>query len=104
MKIIIGQLSTGGIILGMMPDMPYEIGSCKLDKGDLLMLYTDGVTEAMTEDDIEYEEKRLMEYLRNIDPNISPEDINMNLIMELNNFCAGASQNDDITILTLRML
>jgi len=101
---IIDELSTGGIILGMMPDMPYEIGSCKLDKGDLLMLYTDGVTEAMTEDDIEYEEKRLMEYLRNIDPNISPEDINMNLIMELNNFCAGASQNDDITILTLRML
>ncbi len=100
----IDELSTGGIILGMMPNMPYEIGSCKLAKGDLLMLYTDGVTEAMTDDDIEFEEKRLMEFLRNIDPRISPEEINMNLIMELNKFSAGAPQTDDITILTLRML
>jgi sigma-B regulation protein RsbU (phosphoserine phosphatase) len=99
----IDELSTGGIILGMMPDMPYEIGSCLLNKDDLLMLYTDGVTEAMTEDDIEFEEKGLMEFLRRIDPNNSPEEINLNLIMELDKFCGGASQNDDITILTLRM-
>jgi sigma-B regulation protein RsbU (phosphoserine phosphatase) len=88
----------------MMPDMPYEIGSCKLKKDDLLMLYTDGVTEAMTEDDIEFEEKGLMAFLRDIDPRISPEEINMNLIMALNKFCAGAPQTDDITILTLKML
>ncbi len=100
----IDELSTGGIILGMMPDMPYDIGSCKLNKDDLLMLYTDGVTEAMTLDDVEFEEKRLMEFLRKIDRRKSPEEINMNLIKELDKFCAGAPQNDDITILTLRML
>jgi sigma-B regulation protein RsbU (phosphoserine phosphatase) len=100
----IDELSTGGIILGMMPDMPYDIGTCKFNKDDLLMLYTDGVTEAMTLDDVEFEEKKLMEFLRDIDPQTSPEEINMNLIMELDKFCAGAAQNDDITILTLRML
>jgi sigma-B regulation protein RsbU (phosphoserine phosphatase) len=55
----IDELITGGIILGMMPDMPYEIGSYQLKKGDMLMLFTDGVTETMTLDDEEYEERRV---------------------------------------------
>jgi sigma-B regulation protein RsbU (phosphoserine phosphatase) len=100
----IDELSIGGIILGMMPDMPYEIGSCQLKKDDLLMLYTDGVTEAMTKDDVEFEEKGLIEFLKQTDPKKSPEEININLIRELDRFCDGAPQNDDITILSLRML
>ena len=100
----IEELSTGGIILGMMPDMPYEIGTCQLQKGDTLMLFTDGVTETMTPDDIEYEEKRLIEFLKKTGHTKQPQEINTTLIEELNQFCAGAAQNDDITILTLQIL
>ena len=99
----IEELSTGGIILGMMPDMPYRIGSCQLQKDDLLILYTDGVTEAMTADDVEFEEKRLLEFIRSIDVSVDPEEINMALIKELHRFCNGTPQTDDITLLTLRM-
>ena len=100
----IEELSTGGIILGMMPDMPYEIGTCQLYTGDTLMLFTDGVTETMTLDDEEYEEKRLIEFLKKTGQTKQPQELNTTLIEELNQFCAGAPQNDDITILTLQIL
>lgn len=100
----IDELVTGGIILGMMPDMPYKIGSCQLFKGDLLMLYTDGVTETMTVDDQEYEEFRLVNFLKKTGLTKSPEEINNELIRDLGKFADGAPQNDDITILSLQIL
>ncbi|MCK4559064.1 MAG: SpoIIE family protein phosphatase [Calditrichia bacterium] len=98
------ELITGGIILGMMPDMPYEIGACQLKKGDMLMLYTDGVTETMTLEDEEYEETRLINFLKRTGLSKKPEEINNDLILELEQFASGAPQNDDITILTLQVI
>ncbi len=98
------ELSTGGIILGMMPDMPYEIGACHLKKGDMLMLYTDGVTETMTLEDEEYEETRLINFLKRTGLSKKPEEINNDLILELEQFASGAPQSDDITILTLQII
>ena len=98
------ELSTGGIILGMMPDMPYEIGACQLKKGDMLMLYTDGVTETMTLEDEEYEETRLINFLTRTGLSKKPEEINNDLILELEQFADGAPQSDDITILTLQII
>jgi sigma-B regulation protein RsbU (phosphoserine phosphatase) len=100
----IDELVTGGIILGMMPDMPYEIGRCQLKKGDMLMMYTDGVTETMTLDDVEYEERRLIEFLKKSGLSKHPEAINNDLIRDLEKFAADAPQNDDITILTLQII
>jgi len=100
----VDELATGGIILGMMPDMPYEIGSCQLNKGDMLMLFTDGVTETMTLEDEEYEEHRLIEFLKKTGLAKNPEIINNELIVDLEKFADGAPQNDDITILTLQVL
>jgi sigma-B regulation protein RsbU (phosphoserine phosphatase) len=100
----IDELVTGGIILGMIPDMPYEIGTCQLNKGDMLLMYTDGVTETMTLEDKEYEERRLIEFLKNSGLKKSPDIINKELIADLEKFAAGAPQNDDITILTLQVL
>jgi len=99
----IEELSTGGIILGMMPDMPYEIGSCQLLKGDFLIMFTDGVTEAMTPDEEEFEEKRVIEFIKKISNHNSVEQINQDLIKELDDFSAGTPQGDDITILSLRI-
>jgi sigma-B regulation protein RsbU (phosphoserine phosphatase) len=99
----IDELSDGGIILGMMPDMPYQIGNCTFKKGDTLFLYTDGVTETMTNDDEEYEEYRLKDFMRKNCANLSPAEINAKLIQELTDFANGAQQSDDITILTLKV-
>jgi sigma-B regulation protein RsbU (phosphoserine phosphatase) len=100
----IDELSTGGIILGMMPDMPYQIGNVRFKKGDTLILFTDGVTETMTPDDEEYEEKRLINFLKKTSPSKKPEEINNELIKDLDLFSAGTPQNDDITILTLKIV
>ena len=97
----IEELSKGGIILGMMTDIEYEIGRCQLLPGDVLILYTDGVTETMTPDDVEFEEKGLMDFLRKQSNKTNPEQINSELIQELHRFSQGAPQGDDITLLTL---
>ncbi len=100
---IIDELSEGGIILGMMPDVQYETGQVQLNPGDTLVLYTDGVTETMTEQDEEYEERRLIEFLKIHCPNHTPVQINQTLIEELRNFAGKAAQSDDITLLTMRI-
>jgi serine phosphatase RsbU (regulator of sigma subunit) len=58
----------------------------------------------MTPDDEEYEERRLIEFLKSTVNAKNPEMINEQLIMDLKKFAAGTSQNDDITILTLQVL
>jgi len=100
----IKELSDGGIILGMMPDVKYEVGSVNLNKNDWLVTFTDGVTEAMTADDEEFEEKRVIDFIKANYVNNSPEEFNSLLIKEINDFVGDVPQNDDITILTLKML
>jgi len=100
----IKELSDGGIILGMMPDVKYEVGSVNLNKNDWLVTFTDGVTEAMTADDEEFEEKRVIDFIKANYVNTSPEEFNSLLIKEINDFVGDVPQNDDITILTLKML
>ena len=97
------ELSEGGIILGMMPDIKYEVGKIKLNKNDWLVTYTDGVTEAMTADDEEFEEKRLIDFLKTNSDCPSPEQFNNLLIEKINEFVGDVPQNDDITLLTLRI-
>ena len=99
----IDELSEGGIIIGMMPDVSYQIGKCKLSKGDTLLMYTDGVTETMTIDDIEYEEHRLKQFMHANCPTQNPAEIIKALIQELTTFANGAPQTDDITILILKV-
>ncbi|MEM9666767.1 MAG: GAF domain-containing SpoIIE family protein phosphatase, partial [Bacteroidota bacterium] len=57
-------LETGGLLLGVMAGMPYERGQVTLHPGDVLALFTDGVTEAMSPDEEEYGEDRLEHLLR----------------------------------------
>lgn len=96
-------LKTGGIILGAMETlMPYESESLPLHKGDLLILYTDGVSEAMNPDQTEeYEEWRLIECIRkNRDKN--PDEIMQAIIDDVNTFSDNI-QYDDITLMIIKV-
>jgi len=58
------RLSAGGAVLGVFPDSLYEQGSASLGRGDRLVLFTDGITEAQTKDtesDDEFGEERLVD-------------------------------------------
>jgi sigma-B regulation protein RsbU (phosphoserine phosphatase) len=59
-------LEEGGLLLGVMEGMPYEAGTTTLAPGDVLAIFTDGVTEAMSPDGEEYEEPRLEAKLREV--------------------------------------
>jgi len=63
----VSLLRTGGMILGPNPDARYAIGIDSFDPGDLLVLYTDGITEATDENDEEYGSDRLT-HTRHLDP------------------------------------
>ena len=100
----IDKLEEGGLILGVMPDMTFSTGKIKLKQKDILLLYTDGVTETMSADEEEYGEKRLIKFMKKESQNNNVHDINEKLIVELNKFSGDIPQADDITILTLKTL
>ncbi len=96
-------LETGGLVLGMMPNMQYETEKVPLNCGDVLLLFTDGVTEAMDVNRKQFEEWRLEKILSHRRDSSSRELID-NIIGELNEFSKGAPQADDITMLTLKVI
>jgi sigma-B regulation protein RsbU (phosphoserine phosphatase) len=59
-------LEKGGLLLGVMKGMPYESETVALHPGDVVVMFTDGVTEAMSPDGEEYEEHRLEALLREV--------------------------------------
>ena len=91
---------TGGVALGVMDDMDFEQGSITLAPGDALVLYTDGVTEAMNVEHEELGMERLQEILAATSSR-SPEEINRSIFNGIRAFAGGAPQSDDITCLTL---
>lgn len=98
------ELSEGGLILGAMPTMePYEENSISLASGDLLVLYTDGVTEAMNEvEDEEYGEQRLLDCIRN-NRRQAPSELLDTIVEDINSFSGGV-QHDDVTLIVYRVL
>ncbi|MFT4603965.1 MAG: sigma-B regulation protein RsbU (phosphoserine phosphatase) [Rhodothermales bacterium] len=60
------ELDIGGLLLGVMLGMPYEAGTTVINPGDVLAIFTDGVTEAMSPDGEEWEEPRLEACLREV--------------------------------------
>ena len=91
---------TGGIALGVMDDMDFDQGSVTLAPGDALILYTDGVTEAMNQEHEELGMERFQEILAAA-PSHAPEAINKAIFDGIRAFAGGAPQSDDITCLTL---
>jgi phosphoserine phosphatase RsbU/P len=100
----IQELPEGGIILGMLPEMPYEIGTCKLKPGDTLVMYTDGVSEAMNNLDQEFGESRLKEFLIGNCTTMTVQQLNEAIIQEIRKFSSGLPQSDDITLLSLQIV
>ena len=93
-----------GAMLGAMEDNFYKELETKLIKGDLLVLYSDGVTEALNEDEEFYQEKRLAETVKEIVLNDQKDEIAPAIRKDIKKFVGKHSQSDDITIVTLKIL
>ncbi len=91
---------TGGIALGLVPDFEYEEHTLRLMPGDVLILYTDGVTEAMNEEQEEFGVSRLVEVFK-ASPPIDAEDTTGCVFSAVHDFAGDADQSDDITCMVL---
>ncbi len=89
-----------GLVLAIMEDMSYEKNTVNLLSGDKLYLYTDGVTEAMNEDNELYSEERLKATL-NKSETLSPKELCEKVYADVQQFSGDAPQFDDITMLSL---
>jgi sigma-B regulation protein RsbU (phosphoserine phosphatase) len=96
-------LKATGTPLGLLSGMPYDEETLELHPGDLLALFSDGVTEAHDIDEEEYGEQRLADFLRPIAQ--EPVDGLVDRVFtELDRFAGKAPQYDDITLLIIQRL
>lgn len=84
-----------------MPGSTYEHGSVTIGAGDLLVMYTDGVTEAANTDDEEYGEERLLGLARAGADRPALEFLD-SVYEDVFAFAAGMPQGDDITMVVLK--
>ena len=91
----------GGRALGLVEQSPYASGRMILRPGDALLLYTDGVTEAMDMSETLYSDERLEQFL-GTNGSWAVRQIIGDLISDVRHFAGEAPQSDDITILALR--
>ncbi|HCA80571.1 MAG TPA: hypothetical protein DEP53_12650, partial [Bacteroidetes bacterium] len=98
------RLDVGGIILGLMKtSSPYLEEVVTLNSGDVIVMFTDGVSEAMNSQEEDFTEERL-EILLNTVRTESPAKIIETVRKALDEYAHGTPQSDDITMLVLRAL
>lgn len=95
------ELKAGGPVIGILHPMFFESRTVAMEPGSLLLLYTDGVTEAENAMGEMFEEAHLVEFLKSRRSD-SIDRLHADLMAELEAFRAGTHQSDDITVLFLK--
>jgi sigma-B regulation protein RsbU (phosphoserine phosphatase) len=96
------RLDQGGLALGMMPDADYDSARVQLKPGDLLVAFTDGITEAMNAAGDEWGEHRLIDALEAA----RPDEVGLvadRVLAAAADFTRGAAQHDDMTLVAVRV-
>jgi phosphoserine phosphatase RsbU/P len=95
-------LVAGGLPLGIRAQAVYESGSSILQAGDWLVIFTDGVIEALNEREEEYGEPRLLEVLR-AGAASTPDELLRRLLSDVDTFVGATPQHDDITCMLVKV-
>ena len=95
------RLETGGPVIGLLRHS-YERGVFSHEPGDLLVLFTDGVSESMNARYEEWGEERMIEFAKTCYGLPSAEGLSR-ILSAAQAFAAGASQHDDMTLVILRI-
>jgi sigma-B regulation protein RsbU (phosphoserine phosphatase) len=96
------RLDVGGTVVGLLESFPYEQGSAALAPGDILVAYTDGISEAMNAADDEWGEDCLMRTIEGCN-GLPAQEILERVFTAADAFVAGAKQHDDMTLVVLRV-
>jgi sigma-B regulation protein RsbU (phosphoserine phosphatase) len=97
------RLSEGGIVVGMIPDYDYVEDLVDFRHGDVFVLYSDGVTEAMNFSEEEFGEERLENSIRK-NLHLTAEEMIKETFKDVESFTGGAPQSDDITMVIVKRI
>ena len=96
-------LDKGGLLLGLMPDVVYEFETIQLKPDEKIVMFTDGVTEAMNEKEEQFEEPRLEKLLQS-NSGLSAKECTELIAQTVKDFEGNAPQSDDITVVVIKSL
>jgi len=99
----LSRLTAGGTVLGIMEDFPYEQETVSLASGDIVLIFSDGVTEAMNGAGEQLGEGPIEAVLRKHGRS-GPEEVKEALVAAVREHAGGAPQADDITIVVVKRL
>jgi serine phosphatase RsbU (regulator of sigma subunit) len=92
------ELGRGGPLIGIFPDPDFPVGSARLAPGDLIIFYTDGVTDCENESGETFDVERLLTWAET-QAGRTPEAVRDNLTREIAEFCGPCRHPDDLTVL-----
>lgn len=95
------RLDKGGLPIGMMQGVAYQEASVVFDPGDVLVIYSDGITESINERDEEFEEERLIEVVKN-NLGRSASGIRDRIDEALSRFVGTTAPVDDMTLMIIK--
>ena len=95
------RLQEGSQVIGLLPKISLSTGRTRLDPGDLLVLYTDGLSETSSPDGEEFEEERIIQIMRESAGKPSRE-IMATLLSRVRVFAAEAGLADDLTLMVVQ--
>ncbi len=99
----IEHLSAGGLPIGILAETAYQAGSATLSSEDWLVIFTDGVVEAVNAKGEEYDEARLTGVVHR-NSSGSPSDLLRDLLSDLDVYVGNTPQHDDMTCLLLKRI
>lgn len=97
------QMVVGGMPIGMFPDTEFHSAEVILNENDIVVMYTDGVTEAQNKDNVEFGFDRLCELIDQIYA-LEPDEITKKIMSEIVNHTGSSSLADDVTIVVLKKI
>ena len=95
-------LTKGGPIIGAFDDCVYEQETIQMESGDLLVAYTDGVTEARDADDIEFGEASLQRIIDSA-ANMPAHELSELIVQSVREWCGDVPPHDDLTLVVMRV-
>jgi len=94
-------LTTGGVVLGLFDEVEYEQATTDLRSGDVLVVYSDGVTETWNRSDVEFGDGRLADLVRQGRALDAPS-LEAEILRELDRFAEGTKATDDRTLIVIK--
>ena len=95
------ELKNDNMVLGVSPDENYSQAVIDLQSGDLILLYTDGLTDAMNFADETYGRTRLIEAFKKAGP--TAESVTANILWDMRRFAGLTNPTDDVTMIVIRI-